>query len=120
MENKSVLIVDDNINLTKTISFILTHKGFTVTIAKDGLEAIDKVKNQTFILIFMDIKMPHMNGVEAYKRIKKISPTTTVMMMTAYTVDELIQEAIREGANGILYKPLDLDAVISLVQEAAA
>lgn len=98
MKNNSILIVDDNINLTKTLFFILKHKGFTVTTAKNGLEAIDKVKNQYFTLIFMDIKMPHMNGVETYKRIKKISPLTSVMMMTAYTVEDQVQESIKEGA----------------------
>ncbi len=116
-DNKSILLVDDNTNLTKTMAFILKRKGFSVTTAKNGLEAVNKVKEQSFNLIFMDIKMPHMNGVEAYKRIKKISPKTTVMMMTAYAVEDLVEEAIQEGASGIIYKPLDLDNVISLVHE---
>lgn len=120
MEDKSILIVDDNINLTKTMAFILKRKGFTVTTAKDGLEAVDKVKEQSFKLIFMDIKMAHLNGVEAYKKIKKIKPEIVVMMMTAYAVEDLVQEAIQEGARGIIYKPLDLDNVVSLVHEATA
>ena len=110
--------MDDNTNLTKTMTFVLKRKGYFVTTAKNGLEAVNKVKEQFFKLIFMDIKMPHMNGVEAYKRIKKISPETTVMMMTAYAVEDLVEEAIQEGASGIIYKPLDLDNVISLVHEA--
>jgi DNA-binding NtrC family response regulator len=65
----------------------------------------------------MDIKMPSMNGVETYKRIKKIRPDAIVIMMTAYSVDELIQEAIKEGAYGVLYKPLDLEKVIKLINE---
>ena len=120
MDEKSIMIVDDNTNLTKTMAFILERKGFTVTTAKDGLEAVDKVKEQVYALIFMDIKMPHMNGVEAYKKIKKIRPETVVMMMTAYAVDDLIQEAIQEGARGVIYKPLDLDNVVSLVNETTA
>ena len=99
------------------MAFVLKRKGFFVTTAKNGLEAVNKVKEQFFKLIFMDIKMPHMNGVEAYKRIKKISPETTVIMMTAYAVEDLVEEAIQEGASGIIYKPLDLDNVISLVHE---
>lgn len=120
MDEKTILIVDDNINLTKTMSFILKRKGFSVTTAHDGLEAIDKVKEQSFAIVFMDIKMPQMNGVEAYKRIKKINPEMIVVMMTAYAVEDQVQEALQEGANGIIYKPLDLDTVVSLVHEATA
>ncbi len=119
-DNKSILLVDDNTNLTKTMTFVLKRKGYFVTTAKNGLEAVNKVKEQFFKLIFMDIKMPHMNGVEAYKRIKKISPETTVMMMTAYAVEDLVEEAIQEGASGIIYKPLDLDNVVSLAHDVTA
>ena len=119
MDKKSVLIVDDNVNLTKTMAFVLKRKGFTVSTAKDGLEAIDKVREQDFALIFMDIKMPQMNGVEAYKRIRKINSGIVVMMMTAYAVEDLIKEALEEGAIGIIYKPLDLDSVVALVRETA-
>jgi DNA-binding NtrC family response regulator len=109
--------VDDNISLRKTITFILKRKGYNVNTDKDGLEAIARVKESSFDIIFMDIKMPLMNGVETYKRIKKIRPDAIVIMMTAYSVDELIQEAIKEGAYGVLYKPLDLEKVIKLINE---
>ena len=120
MEKKSVLIVDDNINLTKTLSFILKRKGFIVTTAKDGMEAIKKVKENFYSLVFMDIKMPRMNGVEVFKRIKKIVPNIQVMMMTAYAVEDLVDDALKEGAKGILYKPLDLDNLVTLVKTVTA
>ncbi len=63
----------------------------------------------------MDIKMPLMNGVEAFKSIKKIKPETIVMMMTAYVVEDLIQEALEEGAYGIIYKPFDIEKMVSYV-----
>ncbi|MCK5587590.1 MAG: response regulator, partial [Candidatus Lokiarchaeota archaeon] len=66
--------------------------------------------------IFMDIKMPLMNGVDTYKRIKKIRPDTVVMMMTAYAVEDLVQEALKEGAYGVLYKPLDIENVLTLIK----
>ncbi len=100
------------------MSFILRRKGYSVSIAHDGPEAIAIVEAKPFDIIFMDIKMPLMNGVETYKRIKKIRPETIVMMMTAYAVDELVQEALKEGAYSILYKPLDLDKVISFIETA--
>ena len=59
-----------------------------------------------------------MDGVETYKRIKKIQNEVVVVMMTAYSVDELIQEALKEGAYDILYKPVDFEKLISLIEIA--
>ena len=115
--NTSILIVDDNISLAKTLSFILKRKDYAVTTAKDGLEAIVMVKEKQFDIIFMDIKMPVMNGVETYKEIKKIDSQVVVIMMTAYSVGDLIQEALKEGAYGILYKPLDIEKTLSIIDE---
>ena len=117
-EKASVLIADDNLSLCKTMSFTLKRKGYAVTIARDGMEALEKVKQKPFDMIFMDIKMPLMDGVETYKRIKEIRPEAVVMMMTAYAVEELVQEALQEGAYGVVYKPLDIDKVVSLIQKS--
>jgi len=119
MEKKaSILIVDDNTSLCKTVSSILGRKGYAVTTAKDGLEAIERVKENPFDMTFMDIKMLPIDGVETYRKIKKIRPKAMVMMMTAYAVEELVQEALQEGAYGITYKPLDIDRVVAVVEEA--
>ncbi|MFQ6121476.1 MAG: response regulator [Dehalococcoidales bacterium] len=118
MEKASILIVDDNISLCKTMSFVLGRKGYTVATAKDGLEAIAKVKEKPYDIIFMDIKMPLMNGVETYKRIKRVRPQAVVIMMTAYAVEDLVQEALQEGAYGIIYKPLDIEKVLALIERA--
>ncbi len=119
MENRpNVLIVDDNISLCKTLSFVLRHKGYTVTTAKDGPEAIVSVKEQPFDVIFLDIKMLPMNGVETYKMIKRIRSEAVVVMITAWAVEDLVHEALREGAHEILYKPLDIEEVIAVSEEA--
>ena len=118
IERGSVLIVDDNESLCKTLSFILNRKGYTTTIANDGPDAIKQTEETPFDLTLMDIRMPDMNGVEAFKKIKRLRPKTAVVMMTAHSVKELVQEALEEGAFGIIYKPLDIDKVISLIEEA--
>ncbi len=117
-EKASILIVDDNISLCKTMSFVLGRKGYAVATAKDGAEAIERVKERPFDMIFMDIKMPLMNGVETYRRIKEIRPEAAVMMMTAYAVEDLVQQALEEGAYGIVYKPLDIERVVAVIEEA--
>jgi len=119
MEGKaSILIVDDNISLCKTMSFVLGRKGYAAATAKDGPQAIERVKETPFDMIFMDIKMPLMDGVETYKRIKQITPEAVVVMMTAYAVEDLIEEALQEGAYGIVYKPLDIERVVTVIEEA--
>jgi len=117
-DKASILIVDDNASQRKTMSLILRHKGYTVATVDDGPEAIERVQEQSFDMIFMDIKMPLMNGAEAYRRIKEIRPDVAVMMMTAYAVEDLVQQALEEGAYGIVYKPLDIEQVIAITEEA--
>jgi two-component system response regulator HydG len=118
-EKANILIVDDNTSLCRTMSFVLGRQGYAVNTAKDGLEAIERVKEQPFDMIFMDIKMPLIDGVETYRRIKKIRPEAVVMMMTAYAVEDLVQQALEEGAYGIVYKPLDIEKVVAIIEEAA-
>ena len=112
-----ILIVDDNVSQCKTMSLILRYKGYAITTANDGPEAIDRVCEVPFDMIFMDVKMPLMNGVEAYRQIKEIRPDAVVVMMTAYAVEDLVQQALEEGAHGIVYKPLDIERVIAIVEE---
>lgn len=115
----SIMVVDDNVSLCRTMSLILSRKGYDVTIASDGSEAIEKAKKKGhFDVVFMDIKMPLMDGVETYKRIKKVIPEASVVMMTAYSVEDLIQEALQEGAYGIIYKPVDIESAITIIEEA--
>jgi CheY-like chemotaxis protein len=114
----SVLFVDDNISLCTTMSFILDRKGFAVSIAHSGPEAVRLVEERPFEVIFLDMRLPGIDGVETYRQIKAIRPNATVVMMTAYALEALIQQALEEGAQGIIYKPLDIDAVLTLIEEA--
>ena len=116
METKtSILIVDDDPGMTKSIEDILRYKGFDVTTASDGYRAIEMVKERTYDVALMDIKMPGINGVETFIEVKHISPSTKVIMMTAYAVDDLIKTAMDEGAYAIFHKPLDLDSLLETI-----
>lgn len=117
-QKAKILIVDDNLSLCKTMSLVLNRKGYDVSTANDGFEAIDRVKNEFFDIIFMDIKMPVLNGVETYKKIREINDKIIIIMMTAYAVDDLIQDALKEGAYGIIYKPLDFENIVSLIENS--
>lgn len=115
---KSVLLVDDNVSLCRSMAFILRRKGYEVALAMDGQEAIAMVSDKAFDMIFMDIKMPLMDGAEAHRRIREISPETVVMMMTAYADEHLIQQALVDGAYGIIHKPLDIEKILGVLQVA--
>lgn len=112
----SILIVDDDRGMGETLLDIMEDMGYDADVAEDGFEAIEKAKSGTFDLVLMDIEMPGMDGVETFKEIRKILPEINVVMMTAYAVEDLIAEALREGAYGVLYKPLDIEKVLNLVE----
>ena len=117
MDDKaSILIVDDDEGMCETLSDIMEDRAYRPVVAFNGYEAVEKVREAPFDVILMDIKMPGMNGVETLKEIKKTRPDAVVVMMTAYAVEDLIKEALREGAYGVLYKPLDMDRMISLIE----
>ena len=119
-EKAHVLVVDDDIGICETISDILAARGYQIATAEDGFRAIERVRGSTFDVVLMDVKMPGMNGVETYREMKKIRPRMRVIMMTAYTLDELIRDALREGASGVLYKPFDIARLTRLIDEDRA
>lgn len=118
MPNKTrVLIVDDNDLFSSSLSDIFLMKGYESAIANSGEAALNKVKDNHFDVILMDIKLPGINGVETAKKIKLMNPKIVVIMMTAYAAEDLVQDALKEGVCGIVYKPLDIDKTINMIEE---
>lgn len=117
-EKLRVLVVDDNEEFCKNVTDILELKGYEVVSAYDGFKGLEAVKENGFDLVLMDIKMPVMDGVEAYRKIKEIAADTPVIMVTAFTVEDLIREALQQGAYGSLKKPIDFDQLLELIEQA--
>ena len=117
MGETNILVVDDLRSIRLTLGGILEDKGHNVMTVEDGYQAIEAVKKTHFDAIFMDIKMPGINGVQTFREIKKIDPKTAVIMMTAFSVEDLVKEALEEGAYTVVYKPFDIDRIISLIEE---
>lgn len=118
-EEPTILVVDDNEDLLETFAMILKRRGFSVETACNGASAVDKFKEQNFDVTLMDIVMPEMNGVEAFRKIKEMQPGASIILMTAYTDEDLIQVAKDEGARRIIHKPIRIDQLIELINEAA-
>jgi DNA-binding NtrC family response regulator len=115
-KKRRILIVDDDRELLETLSDILKAKGFLVAISEGRHEAMERLKKTAFDVALIDIVMPGVNGVQILKELKRISPQTRVIMMTGYAVPHLIEEAIKEGAERVLYKPLNIDELIKLIR----
>ena len=111
----SLLVVDDDAGMIQTLNYVFAEKGYEVVTLNHGAEAIELVKKRSFDIIFSDLKMPGMNGVEMVRQIKRVAPETSFVMITAYTMHELVEEAKKEGVQAIFAKPLDLDTVISFI-----
>lgn len=116
MSNLRVLIIDDNLGLAKTLVFILRRKGYGAEATPDGMTALALLEEEQFDVIFLDVRMPGLNGVETLRRIRELRPKACVFLMTAYALKELTEEAVREGARTVLRKPLDVDQVLTLIE----
>ena len=114
----NVLVVDDLRSIRLTLSGILEDEGYNVVMAENGYQAIEAAKQTPFDLIFMDIKMPGINGVQTFREIRKINPGAVVIMMTAYSVEDLVREALGEGAYGVVYKPFDIEKIVGMIDSA--
>jgi two-component system response regulator HydG len=118
-DKPKILVVDDNQDLLETFAMILKRRGYSVQTAIDGITAVDKFKDQKFDVTLMDIVMPEMNGVDAFKKIKEMQPGTPIILMTAYSDEELLQTAWDEGADQIIHKPVRIDKLLELINETA-
>ena len=111
-----ILVVDDDLALRVTLMDILEEEGFDVVGVSDGYEAVKMAGQEHFALIFMDVRMPGIDGVEANRRIKEISPESVIVMVTAFAGQGLIEQALKEGAYAVLYKPFDLGQLTEIVR----
>ncbi len=108
-------MVDDDRRMVKTICDILMVKGYDSVKAYSGEEAVEKVASEAPDCVLMDIKMPGIDGVEALTMIKGASPELPVVLMSAYASYEKTEEAKRQGAYGVLAKPVDIQQILSFL-----
>lgn len=111
-----ILVVDDNEVVRRTLSDVLDDNGYSVDTASDGDDAIAMIRANYYDVVLMDINMPRMNGVEAVKRIKAISPKIFVVMMTGEAQESVVQESIEYGGYVCLRKPFSYDTFIKSIE----
>jgi DNA-binding NtrC family response regulator len=104
---KTILIVDDDPLILKTLSLHFTNSGYEVLTAADGREGLQKYTDALPDLVILDIRLPDVDGLEALKRIRDIDPKALVVIITAFDDMKTTVEAIKSGAFEYLVKPLD-------------
>lgn len=115
--NIKVLVVDDEKIICDFFVRLLTLQGgLEVVSVKDGYEAIEAVKGTRFDLIFLDMRMPGLDGLETYRTIRELDKEARVVMMTGYAVDNLLQQAEKEGAYGFIRKPFEIKEIRTIVK----
>lgn len=111
-EKTRVLIVDDDADLGRALSLILTRKGYEVVVVENGTRAVEEAKQDPFGLILIDVMMPDKSGLDTLRELKEIDPQARIVMMTGYAVAGLVAEAVQVGVDGVLYKPFDVEVVV--------
>lgn len=117
MPIENVLVVDDEPLMRQFLEETLTRKGFTVDVAKNGKEGLAHLKTKTYDLVLTDMKMPDISGLEIVKKTKELSPSTLLIVMTAFGTIENAVEAMRLGAFNYLLKPFTPDAIETLIEK---
>lgn len=108
-DNVKVLVVDDEQSQRELLEMVLTEEGYEVHTASNGEEAVEMVMDRFYSMVIMDLKMGGIGGLEALKRIKEISPSIQVLIVTAYASVDSAVEAMKSGAISYLTKPVDLE-----------
>jgi CheY-like chemotaxis protein len=114
-----ILVVDDEHNLRMTIAANLELEGFEVVEAENGEAALALVQTQHFDLVLSDVRMPGMNGVDLFRRVHEQKPDLPVILMTAFALEGIVQEALREGAFTLLPKPFAIEHLVAALSSAA-
>jgi len=111
-----VFIIDDDRDHAESIADVLELRGYEVEVATSGEEGAQRFRDAAFDLILMDVKLPGMNGVETFAEFRKIRPDARVVMMTGYSVEQLVAQAVDDGALGVLYKPFAVDRLLDVLE----
>jgi two-component system nitrogen regulation response regulator NtrX len=116
--NETILVVDDEVSICKSLTAILSDEGYQVLVAGSGEEAVKIIEEEMPQLVLLDVWLPGMDGLETLKACKKINPEALVIIMSGHGTIETAVKATKLGAFDFIEKPLSLDKIIILVNNA--
>ena len=104
----SLLFVDDEVEFLETVEEFFQDLGYTVYTARNGQEALLRVKEHRPRAVFLDISMPHMDGTETLRLIREIDEAIQVIVVSGYASEDLARDLLQHGACDFFQKPVDL------------
>lgn len=110
-----ILVVDDELSIRESFSLILEGK-YKIVTAASGEGALKHVTDQKIDLVYLDIRMPGLDGLETLKRMKEIDPDIEIIMVTAVNDMRKANEAIKFGARDYIIKPFDVNAILKMTE----
>jgi two-component system response regulator (stage 0 sporulation protein F) len=108
MGEKKILIVDDQMGVRRLLHEVFKNEGYKTYMAENGREAVEYANEKRPDMVLLDMKLPGMNGLEIFEKLKEIIPDAIFIMMTAYGEMESIQKAMNMGAVCYFLKPFDI------------
>ncbi len=118
MAQMKLMLVDDEERFLTTTQKLLNKKGYEVSIASSGIEALEILEKKIIHVVVLDVKMPGMDGIETLKEIKSRFPLVEVIMLTGHATVESAVDGLKSGASDYLMKPTGLDELIQKAEEA--
>jgi DNA-binding NtrC family response regulator len=120
MERSGILLVDDNVELAENISEILTESGFEVSSFYSSKKALEAFLPERYVVALLDIRMPEMDGIELYQKLKERDPGLIAIAITAYADDDRVQAAMAAGVLVVLPKPLNVPRLLTKLSSASS
>ncbi|WP_457642936.1 sigma-54-dependent transcriptional regulator [Persephonella sp.] len=117
-QNFSILVVDDEKNITDLLKDILEDEGFSVEVASDISSAKEKLKEQDFDIVFLDVWLPDGEGTDLIQFIKENSQLTKIIMISGHANIPIAVKALKEGAYDFLEKPISTDSILAVIEKA--
>jgi DNA-binding NtrC family response regulator len=111
------LVVDDDENVRNSLATILRAEGYTVDLAANGSEAIQKTESTAYNAALIDIRLPDMEGIELLTRMKDTVPKVRKIMITGYPSMQNAIEAVNRKADAYIVKPVDVEQLLNIVRE---
>lgn len=117
VKQRSILLVDDDENISTVFQVNLESKGYEVETAKNGAEALEKTGRMFFNLALIDIKLPDMEGTDLIDLLREAAPKMRMIIVTGFPSLQNAINAVNKGADGYLLKPVDMDKLLKTIEE---
>ncbi len=116
-ENNRILVVDDEQSIREFLELLLSKEGYYIKTAASASEAMKLIEDDEFDLVFLDIQMPQISGLEALVTFKKMDPTIEIIVITAFGTTEIAIDVIKKGAYDFISKPFKIDHLLATTKK---